>query len=77
MSLGRVIVGYPEGDPTIAQLWEQHGRIALPHRPCLNCGKVCYFVESGQDAIRSRDPEVVCTRCYARPDVKRAILAEI
>ncbi len=75
--LGRVIVGYREGDPVIPRLWSEHGRVALPHRGCMNCGALCYFVESGQDAIRSRDPEVVCTVCYRRPDVKRAILAEI
>lgn len=75
--LGRVIVGYPEGDPRIRQLWEEQGRRALPHRGCINCGVLCYFVESGQDAIRSRDPEVLCERCWQRPDVKAAIYAEV
>jgi hypothetical protein len=65
--LGRVIVGYREGDPVIGQLWEQHGRRALPHRKCIaDCGATVYFVESGQDAIRSRDPEVICDKCHER-----------
>lgn len=62
--LGRVLVGYPQGDPRIPALWEQQGRRALPHRGCISCGVVVYFVESGQDAIRDRDPEVICERCY-------------
>ena len=75
--LGRVIVGYPEGDPRIGRLWEEQGRRALPHRPCINCGAMTYFVESGQDAIRERDPETLCDRCWQRPDVKAAIYAEV
>jgi hypothetical protein len=68
---GRLIVGYREGDPRIAQLWEEHGRIALPHKNCIaGCGRVVYFVESGQDAIRSRDPEPVCDVCWADPQIK-------
>ena len=75
--LEQVIVGYREGDPRIRILWEQHGRRALPHKGCANCGAMTYFVESGQDAIRSRDPVPVCDDCYQQPDVKRAILEEL
>ena len=65
MSLERVIVGYRQGDPRIAELWDRHGRRALPHRKCIaGCGAVVWFVESGQDTIRSRDPEVCCDVCY-------------
>lgn len=75
--LEQVIVGYPHGDPRIRELWEQHGRVALPHKGCINCGVLVYFVESGQDTIRTRDPQPVCERCWARPDVKAAIYQEI
>ncbi len=75
--LENLIVGYPEGDPRIASLWEVYGHRAVPHRGCLNCGRRCYFVESGQDTIRSRDPEVICELCWARPDVKRDLYAAL
>lgn len=75
--LENLIVGYPEGDPRISILWEQNGHRAVPHRGCINCDVTCYFVESGQDAIRSRDPEVICERCWARPDVKRDVYAAL
>jgi len=71
----RLIVGYRQGDPRIARLWDEHGRIALPHKGCINCGAITYFVESGQDAIRSRDPEPICDVCWNEPDVKRHIYA--
>lgn len=72
----RIIVGYPEGDPRIGALWSDHGRRALPHKRCIGgCGRVVYFVESGQDAIRSRDPEPICEQCWQRPDIKRDIYA--
>lgn len=75
--LGNVIVGYPQSDPRLAQLWEQHGHRALPHRGCMNCGVVVYFVQSGVDAIRSKDPEVICDRCWSEQDVKADIYAEL
>ena len=75
--LEQLIVGYPEGDPRISQLWEEYGRRALPHKPCVNCGRITYFVESGQDAIRSRDPHPICDTCWAEPDVKEAIYREL
>jgi hypothetical protein len=43
----------------------------------MNCGVLCYFSESGVDAIRSRDPEVICERCWERPDVKRDVYADL
>jgi hypothetical protein len=75
--LGNVIVGYPQGDPRIRALWEDHGRRALPHRGCLSCGVLCYFVESGVDAIRDRDPEVICERCRNRPDVWKDVMNDL
>jgi hypothetical protein len=75
MSLGRIIVGYPEGDPRIHLLWEQHGRRALPHKGCISCGVMTYFVESGQDAIRTRDPEPVCEPCSTR--YRQELMAEL
>jgi hypothetical protein len=67
----RIIVGYREGDPLIGELWRQYGRRALPHKQCYaGCGFVVYFVESGQDAIRTRDPEPVCDVCWADPRIK-------
>jgi hypothetical protein len=72
----RIIVGYREGDPRIRELWEVHGRTALPHKKCIaDCGAVVYFVESGQDAIRTRDPEPICDVCWSDPNVKRHIYA--
>ena len=75
--LENVIVGYRQGDPRIAQLWEEHGRRALPHRPCINCGAVCWYVESGVSTIRTRDPQTVCEDCWSRDDVKQAIYREL
>lgn len=75
--LENLIVGWQEGHPRIRELWEQGGRVALPHRACLNCGTMTFFSESGVDAIRSRDPEVVCERCWQRPDVKRDLYAAL
>lgn len=77
MSLERLIVGYPEGDPRIALLWEENGHVAVPHRGCISCGVMTYFVPSGADAIRSRDPEPVCDRCWQHPATRAAIEAEL
>lgn len=72
----RLIVGYREGDPRIRTLWTEHGRRALPHKKCIaDCGATVYFVESGQDTIRSRDPEPICDVCWRDPDIKRTIYA--
>jgi len=75
--LGQVIVGYAQGDRRIGLLWEEHGRTALPHKGCANCGRMTYFVESGQDALRKRDPVAVCDDCWQLPDVRDAIYREI
>jgi hypothetical protein len=72
-----VIVGYREGDRRIPLLWEEYGRRALPHKGCMNCGQMTYFVESGQDAIRTRDAQPVCDDCWNEPDVKDAIYREL
>ena len=72
----RLIVGYREGDPQIAVLWRDYGHRALPHKKCVaDCGATVYFVPSGQDAIRNRDPEPICDVCWADPGIKRAIYA--
>ena len=75
--LDNLIVGLPPGHPRIRELWELGGHVAVPHRPCLVCGVLCYFAPSGVDAIRSRDPEVVCERCWQRPDVKADLYAAL
>ena len=75
--LEQVIIGYRIGDPRIAELWHIHGRVALPHKGCANCGQMCYFVESGQDALRTRDPVAVCDDCWQDPTVKQAIYREL
>ena len=75
--IGRIVVGYPEGDPRIARLWEENGHRAVPHKGCISCGVMTYFVESGADAIRSRDPEPVCERCRNDPNIWDAIYAEL
>jgi hypothetical protein len=75
--LHNVIVGYRAGSPKIALLWEEYGHRAVPHRACMACGRVAYFVQSGVDAIRSRDPEVICDECWERPDVKRDVYADL
>ena len=77
MPLDQIIVGYAAGDPRIRELWEVHGRRALPYKGCINCGRDTYFVETGVDAIRTRDPHPVCEDCYALPDVKAAIMREL
>lgn len=71
----RLIVGYPEGDPRIHSLWDDYGHRAVPHKGCISCGVMTYFVQSGQDAIRNRDPEPICERCWADPQIKRQIYA--
>lgn len=72
----RIIVGYREGDPRIAELWDDYGHRALPHKKCVaGCGAMTYFVESGQDAIRNRDPEPICDVCWNDPGIKRDIYA--
>lgn len=71
----RIIVGYREGDRRIAQLWDEHGHRALPHKGCISCDALTYFVESGQDAIRDRDPEPICDVCWNDPEIKRHIYA--
>ena len=75
--LENLIVGWPEGSPRIRHLWEAGGRVAVPHRPCLSCGVMTYYSESGADAIRSRDPEVLCERCWQDPAVKRDVYADL
>lgn len=75
--LGSVIVGYAEGDPRIRSLWHEHGRVALPHTGCANCGRMTYYVQSGVDKIRSGDPVAVCDDCWQDPDVKQSIYKEL
>jgi hypothetical protein len=65
--LGRVVVGYRQGDPRIGALWVEYGHRALPSSRCIaDCGATVWFVPSGQDAIRHRDAEVICDVCYRR-----------
>ena len=76
--LGRVLVGYRQGDPKIQSLWDDYGHRALPYKKCVaDCGATVYFVPSGQDAIRTRDPEVICDVCWNDPQIKRAVYAEL
>jgi hypothetical protein len=76
--IGSIIVGYREGDPKIGELWRDHGRQALPYKKCIaDCGATVYFVQSGQDAIKTRDPQPICDVCWADPDIKRAIYREL
>lgn len=75
--IGRLIVGYRDGDPRIRQLWLENGQHAVPHKGCINCGRMTWFVPSGQDAIRSRDPEPICEPCWQDRETHDAVYAEI
>lgn len=75
--LEQVIVGYRDGDPRIRELWEQHGHVAVPHKGCISCGRMTWFVPSGADTIRNRDPQPVCDDCWQDPRIKDAIYREL
>lgn len=63
--LRAVIVGYRRHDRRRLRLIDQHGLHSVAIKNCVaGCGYPVYFVQSGQDAYRSRDPEVICQECY-------------
>ena len=65
--LGRVVVGYREGDRRRHQLQAQFGITSVMVRKCVaGCGYPVYFYSGGIQAVRDRDAEVVCDECRQR-----------
>lgn len=74
--LGRIVVGYREGDRRMYKLRDQFGLEAVPVRRCMaGCGYPVYFYSGGIDAVREKDAEVVCMECKDQyyPDLMREI----
>ncbi len=64
MGLGALVVGYRRDDPRrLSALAQGVESISLGKR-CISCGADVYFVRSGVDAYRTRDPHVICDQCY-------------
>lgn len=63
--LGRLVVGYRKHDRRRLRLIDEHGVQSVAVRKCVaGCGYPVYFVQSGLDAARTRDAEVICDECY-------------
>lgn len=60
--LHAVVVGYRYNDRRRHQLRNDVRQAG----PCYDCGQPTFFVRSGQDAVRARDPIVMCDDCYQR-----------
>ena len=76
--LEQILVGYRRSDRArLRELELEHGLRALAYKGCINCGEDVCYVQSGVDAIRSRDPQPICDVCWNQPDVKAAIYAEL
>ena len=76
--LEQLIVGYRKSDRAkLGELEREHGLRAFRYKGCINCGEEVCFVQSGADAIRNRDPHPICDVCWAQPDVKASIYAEL
>ena len=61
----------------LRELELEYGLRAFRGGKCANCSSEVMFVQSGADALRNRDPHIFCEDCFAEPDVKRAIYAEL
>ncbi len=62
--LGRVLVGYREGDRRRLELLDRYGVTSVPVRKCAaGCGYPVYFNPSGIQAMHDQDPEVLCVEC--------------
>lgn len=78
MPLDSVIVGYADSErATLHRLWEDYGHRALPCGNCISCGVRVHFVQSGRDAIRTRDPKIICNRCRNDPVIWAQVYAEL
>ena len=76
--LEQLIVGYRKSDRAkLRDLELNHGRRAFRGGRCINCSSDVMFVQSGADALRNRDPQIICDECWSLPDVKQAIYAEL
>lgn len=73
--LGRVVVGYRKGDRRILQLEDQGQAVHETTRCAAGCGYPVFYVQSGWDAARFRDAEVICTECYElyKPEIQEAL----
>lgn len=76
MSIERYIVGYRPGSRRIHELEDRYGIHTVAVRACIaGCGYPVHFTTSGVQAIRERDPEVICEECRDRyyPDLQREL----
>lgn len=63
--IGRLVIGYRRNDRRRLQLEHEHGVHSVAAGRCIGgCGYDVFFVQSGQDAVRSRDAQVICDDCY-------------
>ena len=76
--LDQVIVGYRKSDRMkLRELELEYGLRAFRGGRCINCSSDVMFVQSGADALRNRDPQIICDVCFEEPDVKQAIYNEL
>lgn len=76
MSLGRVVVGYRSNDRQRLRLIDEYGVHSVSVGRCIaSCGYDVFFVQSGQDAVRFRDAQPICSVCYERD--KHYVQAEL
>lgn len=76
--VGSVVVGYRREDRMkLRDLELNYGLRAFRAGKCINCRHEVCYVQSGADAIRNRDPQLICDVCWDEPDVKQAIYAEL
>lgn len=76
--LEQLIVGYRKSDRAkLNELEVEYGLRAFRGGRCINCQTDVMFVQSGADTLRNRDPQIICDHCWALPDVKQAIYAEL
>lgn len=70
---GQLLVGYREHSRRRLELIDRFGVDSVAIKPCVaDCGYPVFFVDSGVQTYRKRDPDVICEECFAlyRPQVE-------
>jgi hypothetical protein len=72
---GSLIVGYRQGDRRRLRIADEYGLDSTEVAGCVSCGAPTFFVKSGQDAYRARDPVVACQACMDRwgDEIRRSL----
>jgi len=73
--IGRLLVGYRH-DHRMLRYYSDVGLPVRSVRRCIGgCGYEVFFNPSGITSAHEKDPEVICSECYARykPEVQRAL----